>query len=99
MVRPRTRALPRNGTRASSQASGKPKSSASAVVASEAISVSHSASSDVELVITFVIEDHGALITSPVSGRMKKSAEIAARPAMTGLNPCPDRATLISRLA
>src|SRR5580700_231344 len=36
VVKPRTRALPRNCTRASSQASGKPKTSASAVVASEA---------------------------------------------------------------
>jgi hypothetical protein len=69
------------------------------VVAREAISVSHSASSDVELVIVLVIEDHGALITSPVSGRMKNSAAIAARPAMTGLNPCPDRDTPTSRPA
>ena len=97
VVRPRSSALPRNSTRASNQASGNPKTSASAVVASEAISVSHSASRDAGLVITLVIVDQGARITNPVSGRMKNSAEIAARLATTGLNACLDPSTVTSR--
>ncbi len=69
------------------------------MVARDAISVSHSASSDVVLLITLVMLLHGARMTSPVSGRMKNSAEIAARPATSGLNACPDRGTATYRAA
>ena len=93
VVSPRSSALPRNRPRASSQASGNPNSSASTVVASEAIRDRRSASSDVLLVITFVMLPHGARNTSPESGSRKNSTVSRARPATAGLNVCLERPT------
>src|ERR1700691_861818 len=95
VVSPRSNGLPGNRPRASSQASGKPKASASAVVATEATSESQSASSEDELVITLVMLLHGARITSPVSGSMKNSAAMTARPTTTGLPSCRLDSTLL----
>jgi hypothetical protein len=94
VVRPRSTALPRNRPRASSHASGKPNSTASTVLDSEAISESCSASSELLLVITLNMLPHGAPVTSPMSGNKKNGAASAARNASSGLNGCLDRSSI-----
>jgi hypothetical protein len=90
---PRSSTLPRNSPRARIQASGNPKASASAVLDSDAISESRSASSEVELVIVEPMLPHGVLTTSPDSGSTKNSAVTAARTMTTGFSGARARST------
>src|SRR5215475_5452579 len=96
VISPRSRLRPGNLPLASSQATGKPKISAIAVVAREAINDSPRASRAVVLVMTLVILPHGALMIRPARGRRKYRSDNSASPAMPGLTTLNLASTLLT---
>ena len=102
---PRSSPLPGNFPRASSQASGNPKASAIAVLASEATIESSSACTAVWLVITLVMWPHGCPGDEPDQREDEEQRRQRASRASRGLNgslslvmpPCPTKPAAGSR--